>query len=146
MKFPRNVRIFRGQLEVAPFAAVFFLLVIFLALNSSFVFTPGIPLRLPEAAGLPGTLEPTVVVAVDASGNYYYENQALSPTQVETRLRAAAKKSEEPLTLVVQGDQDVTLQSLVHLALMARDAGIPNALLATRPAIFPRPPFSPGAP
>ena len=26
MKFPRNARIFRGHLEVAPFAAVFFLL------------------------------------------------------------------------------------------------------------------------
>ena len=26
MKFPRNARIFRGQLDAAPFAAVFFLL------------------------------------------------------------------------------------------------------------------------
>ena len=40
MKFPRNARIFRGQLDAAPFAAVFFLLVIFMMLGS-LVYTPG---------------------------------------------------------------------------------------------------------
>jgi len=34
MKFPRNARIFRGQLDAAPFAIVFFLLVLFLMLAS----------------------------------------------------------------------------------------------------------------
>jgi hypothetical protein len=40
MKFPRNARIFRGQLDAAPFAAVLFLLVIFLMLGS-LVYTTG---------------------------------------------------------------------------------------------------------
>jgi len=34
MKFPRNARIFRGQLDAAPFAAVFFLLVLLLMLGT----------------------------------------------------------------------------------------------------------------
>lgn len=40
MRFARNARIFRGQLDAAPFAAVFFLLVIFMMLGS-LVYTPG---------------------------------------------------------------------------------------------------------
>ncbi len=43
MRFPHNTKIFRGQLDAAPFVGVFFLLVIFLLFNSGLVFTPGIP-------------------------------------------------------------------------------------------------------
>ena len=57
MKFPRNARIFRGRLDVAPFAAVFFLLATFLLLGS-LVYTPGVRLELPEADDLPGTDKP----------------------------------------------------------------------------------------
>jgi len=66
MKFPRNARIFRGQLDAAPFAAVFFLLVIF-ALLTSLVYTPGVHVTLPSApaADIAGVDGPTVAVAVD---------------------------------------------------------------------------------
>ena len=49
MKFPRNARIFRGQLDASPFVGVLFLVAIFLLLNSSLVFVPGIAINLPEA-------------------------------------------------------------------------------------------------
>ena len=42
MKFARNAKPFTGQLDVAPFAGVFFLLILFLVLNSSLVPPPGI--------------------------------------------------------------------------------------------------------
>ena len=60
MKFPRNAKIFRGQFDVAPYAGVCFLILIFLALNTSLVFTPGVPIELPEGRDLPGVLGPTV--------------------------------------------------------------------------------------
>ena len=34
MKFPRSARIFRGHLDIAPFASVFFLLMIFALLGA----------------------------------------------------------------------------------------------------------------
>jgi len=52
MRFPRSVKPFRGQLELAPFLSVFFLLAILLLFGSSLVFTPGIPLHLPESVEL----------------------------------------------------------------------------------------------
>ncbi len=45
------------------------------------------------------------------------------------------KNSREPLTLVVQADKAVTYGQLVHLTMLARDAGIHDVLLATLPRV-----------
>ena len=132
MKFPRNAKILRSPFEMAPFAAVFFLLVIFLLL-AALMPTPGIPLQLPVATGLPGIDRPTVAVAVDASGRFYYANQIVSEAQLNSRLGSAVKQSRVPLTLVIHADKSVTEDQLIHLSLIARAAGIQSALLATLP-------------
>jgi len=136
MKFPRNAKILRSPFEVAPFAAVLFLLVIFLMLGA-LLPTPGIPFRLqPPAAGdLPGTGQPTVDMAVDSGGRFYFTNSIVSEAQSNSSLSNAVKISRAPLTLVIHADQSVTEDQLIHLALLARAAGITNALLATLPRV-----------
>src|SRR6266478_2585379 len=106
MKFNRNARIFKGQMDAAPIAAVFFLLVIFMLL-ASLVYTPGVPIHLPVADGLSGTDKPTVAVAVDAKGHLYFRNQPIEDDALRDRLRTAVKNSSEPLALVVQADKAV---------------------------------------
>jgi len=136
MKFPRNAKILRSPFEVAPFAAVLFLLVICLMLGA-LLPTPGIPFRLqPPAAGdLPGTGQPTVDMAVDSGGRFYFTNSVVSEAQLNSSLSNAVKISRAPLTLVIHADQSVTEDQLIHLALLARAAGITNALLATLPRV-----------
>jgi biopolymer transport protein ExbD len=143
MKFPRNVRLLRSPFDVAPFAAVFFLLVIFLML-AVLLPTPGIPLELPVTESspgkdLPGTDQPTVAVALDSSGRFYFANQIVSEPQLELDLHATAKNSREPLALVIHADKAVTYDQLVRLTLLARDAGITNVLLATLPRVINMP-------
>lgn len=138
MKFQRNARLLRSTLDVAPFAAVFFLLIIFLAL-AVFLLTPGLSLRLPAAGGLTGINKPMVAVAIDAKGRLFFGNQIVTETKLKTDLHAAMKDSREPLTLVVQADKDVTYSQLVHLTSLARDAGIHDVLLATLPRVFNAP-------
>jgi biopolymer transport protein ExbD len=145
MKFPRNARILRSQLDVAPFAAVFFLLVIFMMLGS-LVYTPGarLELQLPQADGLPGTDKPTVSVAIDADGRLYYENQWIEESNLRRKLQEAVAKSAEPLTLVVQADKAVSYEKCLQLALLAHDAGLSEAILATLPRPYATtPPRSP---
>jgi len=132
VKFPRNAKIFRGQLDAAPFAGVFFCLVIFLLL-ALLVHTPGVRIQLPAATDLPGTDHPSLVVAVDPAGQFYFENQLIQADELKARLQAAVKKSAEPLTLVVQADKSVKCETLVGLTLLAREAGMKEALLATLP-------------
>ncbi len=135
MKFPRNARIFRGQLDAAPFAAVFFLLVMFLML-ASLVYTPGVSLRLPVGDNLPGTDRLTVAVAVDANGRFYFENQLIDEPGLRERLKAEVAAAREPVTLLVQADKAVSYDTLIRLTLVARDARISEAWLATLPRPF----------
>jgi biopolymer transport protein ExbD len=141
MKLPRNAKILRSPFEVAPFAAVFFLLVIFLLLGA-LLPVPGVPLQLkpPVAGDLPGTDQPTVAMAIDSGGRFYFANQIVNEAELKLRLAVARKNSRAPLTLVIHADKTVTEDQLIHLALLARDAGIQNALLATLPGVPTRPP------
>ena len=91
MKFPRNTRLLRSPFEIAPFAAVFFLLVIFMMLGA-LLPTPGIPLQPPTANDLPGIDKPSVAVAVDSSGRFYFANEFVSETQLRSRLATADGK------------------------------------------------------
>lgn len=136
MKFPRNARIFRGQLDAAPFAAVFFLLVLFLML-ASLMYTPGVRVQLPFADDLPAMDKAGVSVAIDSGGRYYYDNQLVQEQQLATVLREAAKASSQPPTLLVQADRAVSYEMLIRLTMLARSAGITNALLATLPRPTP---------
>ncbi|HUB87135.1 MAG TPA: biopolymer transporter ExbD [Verrucomicrobiae bacterium] len=134
MKFPRNVKILHSPFEVAPFAAVFFLLVIFMLLGE-LLPVPGIPFQVqpPAASDLPGIDKPSVAVAVDAGGRFYFANQIVSEAQLQAGLSNAVKNARAPLILVIHADKSVTYDQLVHLTLLARGAGITNALLATLP-------------
>lgn len=138
MKFPRNARILHSQFDAAPFASVFFLLVIFVMLGS-LVYTPGVRIQLPAADDLPGTDKPTITVAMDASGGLYFHYQRIEERELTNRLHQAAAGSAEPLTLVIYADKDVTHEKVVRLSLLAREAGITNGLLATLPRLIAAP-------
>jgi biopolymer transport protein ExbD len=145
MRFPRNAKVFRGQLDAAPFAGVFFLLTLFLLL-ASLTYTPGVRLQLPAAPDLPGTDQPSLAVAVDPAGQFYFENQLVQADELKSRLQTAVKKSAAPLTLVVQADKAVKYEALVNLTLLARAVGIKDALLATLPRASDAPPAGPHRP
>lgn len=142
MRFPRHARIFKGQLDAAPFAGVFFLVLIFITFNSQLVFTPGVRVELPQADGLPGTANPTVSVVVDRSGQFYFENQAIAVEELRKRLASATDKAKgrgAQLTLVVLADTLTPNEVLFQLGELAREVGIKELLQATRPRSAPAP-------
>ena len=141
MKFPRNVRILRSPFDVAPFAAVFFVLVIFMVL-AGLVPTPGLPLQPPitdPKDNLPGTDQPMVAVAIDALGRFYFTNQIINSNNLQTALADAARKFHPAPTLVIHADKQVTYEQLLSITLLARHAGITNALLGTLPRVVAPP-------
>ena len=154
MKFPRNARIFSGRQDGTPYAIVFFLLVMFVLLGS-LVYTPGVRMQLPVADNLPGTDKPTVSVAMDAitvtnASNaametltrFYYQNQIIDEVDLSNRLHQAVQNSREPLTLIIQADKAVPYDRIIQLTMLAREAGIQEALLATLPRVLSPPPRS----
>jgi len=143
MKFPRTAKILRSQFDVAPFAAVFFSLLIFVLL-AALLPVPGLRMSLtpPSAADLPGVSGPMIALAVDAQNRLYLDNQIVTEPILRTSLAAAAKAAREPLTLVIHADKAVSYDELAHLALLAREPetgntnlAIHNILLATLPPV-----------
>jgi biopolymer transport protein ExbD len=136
MRYARNARIFRGQIDFAPIASVLFLLVIFLLLNSGLVFTPGVRIDLPASLSEPppGVAGPSVVVAVDRDGLCYFDHQIISADALRTRLHALHLERTN-LTMVLQADKAVSYDIIVQLSQMAREIGIREVLLATRPPL-----------
>ena len=139
MKFPRNARIFRGQLDAAPFASVFFLLVIFVMLGK-LLYAPGIQVKLPTAGNLilPGPEGATVAVAVTTNA-IYFKDQLVSEGDFSNQLFVAKQQVSGPLTLIVQADKDVTLGRWTRLCVLAQQAGITNVQQATLPRVFDSP-------
>src|SRR5215472_5018678 len=136
MRFPRNARIFRGQLDAAPFATVSFLLVIFVMLGT-LVYVPGVRVDLPSSDGLvlPGTERPTISVAVTTNA-IFFDNQSVSEDYFSNQLSIATRNSPQALTLVVQADKEVTWGKLFRLAAVAHQAGVSEMQYATLPRVF----------
>src|SRR5581483_11621856 len=80
MRFQRHAKIFRGQLDAAPIASVFFLLIVFLMLGN-LLYTPGVLVKL---AGDP--------VVISKTGRISYGGKEYSATNLQ-ELRADLKSS-----------------------------------------------------
>lgn len=139
MRFQRNIKMLRGQLPAAAFITVCFLFTLFF-IPGLLVHTPGVRLRLPVANGLGGVEGPTIDVAVDLNGRFFFQGQVVDDASLRIRLQTAVANASEPLTLVVHADQDATYQHLLRVTMVAREAGIENALLATLPRDLGRQP------
>lgn len=136
MKLPRNAKIFRGQLDVAPFMGVFLLMLLFVMLQRHITSLPGIPVSLPEAVDLAGVQAPAVTVVIDAEGQLYFDNRLVDnrqPGALRELLAQAVAAAGHPITLIVQADRNVRLAAWTELNLTAREAGITDVLLAVRP-------------
>lgn len=138
MRFVRQARIFHGPLDAAPVAAVLMLLMMFMLL-SSLLYTPGVTINLPEGGHWPGTDNPTVVVAMDANGQCFFQNRAVGGTELLAALKSRAQttaRQSKSLTLVLWADKAATQEKVAQLEWLARQAGITQVLLPQRDTVF----------
>jgi len=221
MRYARNVKIFRGGVDAAPFAGLFFVVLLFLVLFYSHALMPGVPIRLaepevgapevtpqtirvlpngqvrlfgreiesrvlpaelkrlaqrgqlprrvifevepgadpsaseaienqllqagvaiklpgsrlelPDDAGFAGAPNPVAVVGVNLNGQVFFEHQLISESALLAKLTVAVGRAREPLTLILQADGKVPAERLVRMAKIAREAGIAEMRIATKP-------------
>jgi biopolymer transport protein TolR len=146
IRFSRQVQWYCGHLDVAPFACVFFLLVIFVGLVSRWAPTPGVPIELPEASIHED--RPAVdwlVVVADQDGRLYMNQQAISEEELEQRLRTHVGASSSSLELLLQADARLNLGQMARFYGLCRRAGVLNMKFQTRPPrqYVPAPPTVP---
>ena len=131
MKFPRNAKVFRGQLDVAAFGV--FSHCVHAGVQYPVVHSPGVEIQLPEVldARVQGVEPPVINVAVDAQGTIYFESQIIERASFKNRLSHVVAQFEKPPTLIIQGDANADLSMVLNLCELASKTGVSRTLWAT---------------
>lgn len=123
-RFPRRHQLFRGQLQAAPFAAVFLLLLIFLLFPTWLVYVPGLPMTF-DGQGLPVRPEEVKTLRVDEGGVFRYGRETLSGwAAMEQRLQEEARTNRAVRWLSIQAAPAVSNEVLHRVVQLARNLNL----------------------
>ncbi|MCA9742837.1 MAG: biopolymer transporter ExbD [Deferribacteres bacterium] len=110
------------------------LLLIFFLLSSSFIVQPGIKVNLPKAAtGVPDEAK-QITVSISSSEQIYLNSERVSKSTLGTKLRQLLAENPQKL-VVIQADQDLSLQKAVEVVDIAKLSGAQRFMIATQPGL-----------
>ena len=128
MKFKRRLKMEKGLIELTPLVNVFFLLFIFFAFTSSFIFQPGITVNLPKAVTSEVVQQDSAVIIVTKDGKVYLNEREISQDELLSNLRLMAKNNTP---LLIKADSQASLGRVVEIWDMCRREGVSQADIAT---------------
>lgn len=123
------------ELNLIPLIDVLLIVLIFLAVSTSYSRFAELQITLPSADAAQPTKQPNEInVAITADGRYAIERQLLATTDVRSfaeTLRAAGKGSDTTL-LIINADAQAPHQAVIGVMEAARLAGIVRISFATQ--------------
>lgn len=135
MNFRRGRRDDAPEINLIPFIDILLVVVIFLAVSTTYARFSELKIDLPSAAAEPGADAPARIdVAVTEDGRYRVGDANLGGETIEPlveALKAAAASAREPV-VVVNADARASHQSVVTVMEAARRAGLERLTFATR--------------
>ena len=119
------------RIDLTPMVDVVFLLLIFFMISTTFVESPGISIKLPEASSQTIDREPSEIkVYLSRQGDIYYRDQKISLNDFKVLL-AENQSDAERTTILLLADQESRHGKVVTLMDLARDAGFVKLAIAT---------------
>jgi biopolymer transport protein ExbD len=128
MKFKRRAKTDQTLIELTPLVNVFFLLFIFFAFTSSFIFQPGIKVNLPKAVTSEVVQQENVVLTITKDDKTYLNDREISQDELLSNLRLMAKGN---IPLLIKADNRASLGKIVSIWDMCRKEGVSQANIAT---------------
>ncbi|MDP2912424.1 MAG: biopolymer transporter ExbD [Candidatus Omnitrophota bacterium] len=128
MRFKRRVRIGEGLVDLTPLVNVFFLLFVFFAFTSSFIFQPGIKVNLPKAVTSEVIQQENVVIMITGDDRIYLNDREISHDELISKLRLIAR---EKAALLIKADSRASLGKIVEVWDMCRNEGVSQVNIAT---------------
>lgn len=131
MRFPRQARIFRGQIDAVPVVGVFFLLLIFLLLKSSLVFQPGVSIEFAKPAESSSSPASVRSVRINARGQFIYGGKVFRDPELNDRLARLKERIRADFqampggTLLVRTEPGVGHDLVVRIRNLARELDLP---------------------
>jgi len=103
-----------GEIDLTPMLDVVFIMLIFFIVTSSFVKEPGVDITKVEAVTTDPCERGTIIFAIDAVGNIFYDKNQI-PLERAYRLAEAAKKEAPKANFVIETDKDAPTSVLSEL-------------------------------
>ena len=121
-----------AEINTTPLVDVMLvLLVIFLV--TAPMLTQAVKLELPNETATQIQDEKPITLSIVASGQYYWDNAAISPEMLDQRLwEAASANPKQPIHL--RADKQSTYEKLSHILAAAQTHGLTNIGFVTQPA------------
>ena len=121
-----------SAINVTPFVDVMLVLLIIFMVTAP-MMTEGIDVQLPEveATGLNIPEEP-LIIAVNAKGAFFINNNKIKISELEAKLRAIFKSRKDKMVLL-KADSRVAYGSVARAMAEIRAAGITNIGMMTEP-------------
>ena len=119
------------RIDLTPMVDVVFLLLIFFMISTTFVESPGISIKLPEASSQTIDREPKEIkIYLSSEGDIHYLNNKISIDDFRGLLAEHQSNAEET-TVLLLADQESRHGKVVTLMDLARDAGFVKLAIAT---------------
>jgi biopolymer transport protein ExbD len=107
-----------------------FLLVFFVVISLKMIAGTGVEMELPGSTTTQEIKSSTITVGVTKAGDIVVDGKTLAPDALRDKL--AALKKDKPVEVVLAGDKDVSLQTLLKVMDSVRGAGITTVGIAAK--------------
>jgi biopolymer transport protein ExbD len=121
----------KPRVEVIPMIDIMmFLLVFFVIITLKMIAGTGVAMELPGSTTTQALKTSTVTVGVTRSGETVIDGKSVTAEELRDKLRAL--KRDKPIDVVLAGDKDASLQTLLGVMDSVRSAGITSVGLAAK--------------
>ncbi len=124
----------KSSINILPLIDVIFFLLVFFMLFTTFRASPeGLDLQLPSAETVVEQPQENIVVNIDEQGQYSLEGDIMSLDEIRAEVRNTALEDgeiKEDVVVIINADENVRYQSLIHVMDGLRQEGIYNLALA----------------
>jgi biopolymer transport protein ExbD len=121
-----------NEINMTPMVDVMLVLLIIFIITVP-VMKHAVNIDLPRASNTPQLVKPqTIRLSVNAAGEYYWNEQRVSETDMELRLKAEAAKLPQP-ELHIRGDKDARYELVAQAMAAAQRSGLHKIGFITEP-------------
>ncbi|MBR4662991.1 MAG: biopolymer transporter ExbD [Lentisphaeria bacterium] len=124
-----------GAPDLIPFVNVFFLLLVFFMIGSSFVPISGIPVNLPEAPSVSKYSARKYIITLDRNGRIYFNDEMVDNLkQLQGKLRAfvARNADDERDSVVLRADRSNNFETISQIMALAEELHLNMFILARK--------------
>jgi biopolymer transport protein ExbD len=121
----------KPRVEVIPMIDIMmFLLVFFVVISLRMIAGTGVPMEIPSSKTTQSIKSSTVTVGITKTGETVIDGKPV--TREELKAKLVELKKQKPVDVVLAGDKDVPLQTLLQVMDAIRGAGISSVGIAAK--------------